>query len=58
MNGRNQPCKCGSGIKQKKCHPQGVPFGPEPKPTEKKTGGCRMAKLTAMAIVLGGLGHR
>lgn len=30
MNGPNKPCECGSGKKQKKCHPFGAPVeGPE-----------------------------
>lgn len=30
MNGPNRPCECGSGRKQKKCHPFGAPLeGPE-----------------------------
>lgn len=33
MNQPNKPCECGSGRKQKKCHPFGAPaFGPEPEP--------------------------
>lgn len=31
--GPNKPCQCGSGKKQKKCHPNGAPlYGPEPEP--------------------------
>lgn len=37
MRGPNQPCECGSGIKQKKCHPSGVPIGePAPNPKAEK----------------------
>ena len=33
MNLPNQPCECGSGRKQKKCHPLGAPvYGPEREP--------------------------
>ncbi len=29
MNPPNKPCECGSGKKQKKCHPHGAPmYGP------------------------------
>lgn len=33
MNQPNKPCECGSGRKQKKCHPFGAPLiGPAPEP--------------------------
>ena len=56
-NGRNDPCACGSGLKQKKCHSQGAPvYGPEPaappKQTKKVGIDARMAVLPI--LMLGG----
>ena len=38
MNQSNQPCECGSGRKQKRCHPFGAPaYGPVPEPARPLT---------------------
>jgi hypothetical protein len=38
MNLPNQTCECGSGNKQKKCHPFGAPvYGPMPAPRKPLT---------------------
>ena len=49
----NQPCECGSGKKQKKCHPFGAPvYGPAPekKTPAKRDGDVSMALLFASMI--------
>jgi hypothetical protein len=55
MNPPNSPCECGSGRKQKKCHPFGAPrFGPEPKPIPSDRGTrARTAVLLAAMLSCG-----
>jgi len=44
MNQPNQSCECGSGRKQKRCHPFGAPaLGPEPEPPKPLTAEQRAA---------------
>lgn len=59
MNQPNRPCECGSGKKQKKCHPNGAPmYGPWPKPKdaqqirkERSNAATSMLLFSAMEIM-------
>lgn len=53
QNGPNKPCACGSGLKQKKCHPCGAPVcGPDPEPKRRKESGqgVDIAALSLMMV--------
>jgi len=58
MNSPNSPCECGSGKKQKKCHPFGAPmYGPEKQPEtpeERKRRKQDAQKALAVLSVFGG----
>ncbi len=56
MNPPNKPCECGSGMKQKKCHPNGAPmYGPwlpqKPRSEEKRSAVQSMVLFSAMEIL-------
>lgn len=62
-NAPNSPCMCGSGRKQKKCHPFGAPiYGPipEPPPPHHETHGIGLGMVCTLAtmLVLGSTGAR
>ena len=60
MNPPNSPCECGSGKKQKRCHPFGAPVqGPGVRPktlAEKKEDRRKELELKIFLAGMGGMG--